>query len=352
MRLQTQFQLITCLGILGFGVACSDNSNEKNGDGGGGIDVAPGSYDGATSSGGTTSIQATGGKIGAGGQGMGGVVATGGNSGTGGIVKTGGILGMDGGAATGGKIGAGGNSNSGGVVGSGGATAIDGGLGTGGILGTGGASGSGGAIKYDASTPDVVADLPQADTSADLSLLEAGPDLPQADRSPDLGLEDTAVDIPVNHDTAIPDGPASISLDDCFTGLPAPEGTQMVATKSSSNGRYRIRIALDTEDRFGTSGTIPWAMIRLGVEIDGIVTCITNRASLGYVVSHHNCDDTAAATLGTTSYALAAPDRSTTELTINNGVSTVGPIVLTDTACVMARPIGPSLQCSSGGPCS
>jgi hypothetical protein len=121
----------------------------------------------------------------------------------------------------------------------------------------------------------------------------------------------------------------------------------MVATKATADGRIRVRIALDTENRMGTSGTYGWGLIRLGVEVDGVVTCIKDRANLGYGGSHHNCSDTASATSGTTTYSFVAPDRSPAALTIKSGGTTTGPFTLTDTDCnYWGLP-----RCSSGGPC-
>jgi hypothetical protein len=125
----------------------------------------------------------------------------------------------------------------------------------------------------------------------------------------------------------------------------------MIATKSTADGRVRMRIALDTEDRMGTSGTYGWYLIRLAVEVDGAVTCITDRSFLDYTGSHHNCSDTATATAGTTKYSITAPDRPTATLTIETDGATTGPYTLSDTACTMYWSAGAPITCRSGAPC-
>jgi hypothetical protein len=52
----------------------------------------------------------------------------------------------------------------------------------------------------------------------------------------------------------------------------------MAATKSTSDGHLRLRIAFDTMDMEGTSGVYPRALLRLGVERNGAVTCIADAA--------------------------------------------------------------------------
>jgi hypothetical protein len=163
-------------------------------------------------------------------------------------------------------------------------------------------------------------------------------------------------------DTARPDGPADLAqnrdtvgnnttFDACFADLPSPVGTQMIATKQSSDGRVRIRIALDTEDRMGTSGTYGWGLIRLAVEVDGEVTCMKERTNLKYTGSHHNCSDSATATSGSTTYSLKAPDRSTASITIDGAGAANGTWTLTDFTCTMAGALARPAGCRSGAPC-
>lgn len=140
-------------------------------------------------------------------------------------------------------------------------------------------------------------------------------------------------------------------LDECFAGLPGRVGTQMLATKKSADGRIRVRIALDTADRGGTSGTMGWGLVRLGVELDGAVSCITQPSQLSYVGSHHNCLDKAGATAGAMTFELEDPDDGSTSLTVRkDGTVVHESVVLTDESCSSSTPIGPQ-TCRSGGPC-
>jgi hypothetical protein len=326
------------------GAACSSSGTQDKPDSS--SDVPLVGTGGRAASGGASGTLATGGRLGSGGQGTSGVVGAGGAVGRGGAVGTGGAV------PPGGGIGVGGGARSGGALGSGGTSRSDGGVGTGGtpgaggrgvgggLLGTGGrgSGGAGGTIRNDASS-DAADDLGSSD----------GKDA-VAD-SADLGVPDSPADAAVDTSKADGDGPGSGTLDDCFQGLPAPVGLQMVATKATADGRVRIRIALDTEDRMGTSGSYGWGMIRLGVEVDGAVTCIQDRASLKYTGSHHNCSDKATATSGSTTYSFAAPDRPSATLTIESNGTSTGPYSLSDTACTMRNSTGTVLQCRSGGPC-
>lgn len=141
------------------------------------------------------------------------------------------------------------------------------------------------------------------------------------------------------------------TLDECFAGLPGRVGTQMLATKKSADGRFRVRIALDTMDSSGTSGTMPWSLLRLGVEQDGAVSCITQPSQLSYVGSHHNCLDKAGATAGAMAFELEDPDDGSTSLTVRkDGTVVHESVVLTDESCSSSTPIGPQ-TCRSGGPC-
>lgn len=176
---------------------------------------------------------------------------------------------------------------------------------------------------------------------------------PGRDAAVDAG-RDAAIEPSQDASAADAAGDASApgsTLDDCFAHLPAPVGTQMVATKSSSDGHLRIRIALDTRDMIGTSGTYPWALIRLGVDRRGTVACITDAAELTYSGSHHNCTDKASASARTMTFDLTAPDRSASSLTVREGGTVVeDSVLLENTTCTMSSPFGP-VVCRSGGPC-
>ena len=318
--------LAAFLAILVWGAACGGSTHDKQD---GGADAPPPGSGGRVSTGGTTGTSARGGNVGSGGR------ATGGAGG-------GGAIGSGGASAVGGA---------GGAVGSGGATRIDGGVGTGGLSGSGGRAtggatgaggGTGGAGGTDAGSSDGAID--RTDARAD-----ASPD-GMVDGPPEVGA-DAAADLPLATDSVPEDGAGSGTIESCFVGLPAQVGVQMIATKSTADGRVRMRIALDTEDRMGTSGTYGWGPIRLAVEVDGVVTCITDRSLLRYTGSLHNCGDTATATAGTTKYSITAPDRPTATLTIEADGATLGPYTLTDTACTMFWSAGAPISCRSGGPC-
>jgi hypothetical protein len=322
---------LALLPMVALGIACGGSGTKDQPDATGPSDAPAVGTGGRTGNGGQSGSPTTGGTVGSGGQGAGGAVAAGGQTGFGGSARTGGTMGSGG---------------------AGGATKTDGGLdasgaggrGTGGVVpGTGGSGGTGGTNPNDAGGPDLAdVAVERVDASGDGS----GPDA-VADQARDLVAPDSPPDVPATNDGNDADVPTTGTLDDCFKGLPAPVGWQMVATKSTADGKVRVRIALDTEDRMGTSGTYGWGMIRLGVEVDGVVTCITNRANLGYQGSHHNCSDTASATSGTTTYSFVAPDRSPASLTINSNGTIMGPYTLTDTECTYwGMP-----RCGSGGPC-
>lgn len=265
---------------------------------------------------------------------------------SGGHTSAGGQLGTGGGS--GGALGSGGASALGGALGSGGTTRMDGG-GSGGLSGTGGratggAAGGGGAGGTDTARPDGAVDLVIADARSE----DARDAI--ADATAEVGGADSPPDLPIGTDGTLADGNSSGTLESCFVGLPAQVGVQMIATKSTADGRIRMRIALDTEDRMGTSGTYGWGIIRVAVEVDGVVTCITDRSVTRYTGSHHNCSDTATATSGATTYLFAAPDRPVVTLTIDNGTP-AGPYTLTDTTCTMSWSPGVPITCRSGGSC-
>lgn len=321
------------------GVACSSSNSDRYD---GSTDSRPMGSGGQKATGGAGGA-ATGGNVGSGGR------ATGGAGGTGARPS-------DAGPSVGGTMGSDAGLSVGGSPGSGGATRMDASVGTGGLFGTGGratggATGSGGVAGADAARSDGAVDQVVVDTqvTADAGA-EVGRDA-AVDVSADVGEPDSPPDAPMSADMALPDVGSSSTLESCFVGLPAQEGAQMIATKSTADGSVRMRIALDTEDRMGTSGTLGWGLIRLAIEVDGVVTCITDRSALAYTTSHHNCSDKATGKSGTTTYALTAPDRPTVTLTIDRNGTTAGPYTLTDTTCTMMWSPGVPITCRSGGPC-
>jgi hypothetical protein len=193
------------------------------------------------------------------------------------------------------------------------------------VAGSGGAGGSGGS---GGGAPDGGKDAP-ADRSADGTLPDApAPDGAGADRPADMT------------------GPPASSLDECFAGLRPLVKSSQVATKASGDGKIRVRLALETGDRLGTSGTVPWDLIRFAIEASGATTCITEDAQLVYRGSLHNCNDKASATAGDVHYEMAAPDRMTTQISALMGSTVLwGPITLQNVTCI------PDGKCTSGGPC-
>lgn len=147
------------------------------------------------------------------------------------------------------------------------------------------------------------------------------------------------------------------NLDECFAGFPGPVSfaKQMVATKASADGKVRFRIALDTKDFVGTSGTFPWSLVRFAIEAEGSTVCLTAAAALStaYKGTHHNCMDTASITgADGVRYEIKAPDRTTATISAFRGATMLwGPVMVSDTMCVMKTATMTFPQCQSGGPC-
>jgi hypothetical protein len=288
---------------------------------------------------------------------------TGGSGGSGGASTAG--SGSGGVQAGTGGLGAGGATTSSG--GGGGIQAGTGGAGVGGSTrGTGGAGGGGvGGGTGGQSAPDA-SPIPDASSNTDTSPAldgdrrdaPVGKDNASADSAGDVGAEDSpardSADAPadVGQDnvgtdmSADSDAPAAASLDDCFAGLPAPVGTQIVSNKSSGDGRVHVRLALDTLNNMGLG--YAWSLLRFGIEIDGTVTCIKDKAALKYTMSRHNCTDTASATSGTTRYEMGSPSDTMTSLQIFEGGTQTSSMTLTTNACTRT---GSSVACPPTGPC-
>jgi hypothetical protein len=157
-------------------------------------------------------------------------------------------------------------------------------------------------------------------------------------------------------------GGAGGSLDDCFEGLRDPVGAFQDAEKASLDTTYRMRVALETGDRLGTSGTYAWLPIRLGLQTPDGIVCITDEELLAaaYTGSHHNCGDVLSFSDGGRDYTITSPDTTVdyvdptiwvrpSMLTISEGAETlVGPLRLDTTVCITPNV---NDNCSSGGPC-
>ena len=127
--------------------------------------------------------------------------------------------------------------------------------------------------------------------------------------------------------------------------------------------KYRMRLALETAGRFGTSGTRPWSAFRVALQTPEGNVCLTDETALAmaYQGSRHNCSDKLTLTVGNKRYVIDNPD---TAIDVNDPTSWVRPATLTifvnnqivgtpvrlDTVACHASSNTP-VQCRSGGPC-
>jgi hypothetical protein len=264
----------------------------------------------------------------------GGSGASTGTSGTGGTAATGGsgTAGSAGASGSGGAAGSTGSAGNGGASSSGSTSSTGSTSGTGGTSGgSGGASGSGGREGG----------MAGGSGGAGQAGAAGGAGAPMSD----AGRTDGGTQ----------------SIDDCFKGLRAGVGWFQDATKASIDKRYRMRLALDTGDRVGTSGTFGWAAYRLALETPDSVVCVQEAAlANAYQVTHHNCMDVLTVVVGDRKYVIQNPDsaidyvdpnawRRPATLTIFVGAQPIGPAVRLDTtSCNLAGLDG---KCRSGGPC-
>ncbi|HEY0710813.1 MAG TPA: hypothetical protein VGG33_28670, partial [Polyangia bacterium] len=149
-------------------------------------------------------------------------------------------------------------------------------------------------------------------------------------------------------------GTPGATLDSCFAGLRAGRGAVQTGNKASADGKYKTRLALETADRVGTSGTKPWVPFRFAVETPEGVVCVKDEAALvaGYKGSRHNCTDSFEITAEGRRFLITNPEIDPTKpkskLTIFTGATmTAGPIELTNGACTTNQ----GGTCTSGGPC-
>lgn len=101
-----------------------------------------------------------------------------------------------------------------------------------------------------------------------------------------------------------------MTVDECFNGLRALSGAFQDATHASTDGAYVMRLALETADRAGTSGSYGWAAIRFALQTAQGSICITDEAALAaaYKGSHHNCMDNLTVQYGNGRYSISNPD--------------------------------------------
>jgi hypothetical protein len=143
------------------------------------------------------------------------------------------------------------------------------------------------------------------------------------------------------------------TIDSCFQALRPLDGSWQISTRENAGEQIRLRLALETADRGGTSGTYPWGPVRLALEIDGTLICLDEAALAGtYRGSRHNCDDVLSFNHDGKTYEMAQPASRGVEgvtLTVSSNGSVVrGPITLDGVECV-GGPV--STECRSGGPC-
>jgi hypothetical protein len=143
------------------------------------------------------------------------------------------------------------------------------------------------------------------------------------------------------------------TIDSCFQGLRPLEGSWQISTRENAGEQIRLRLALETADRFGTSGTYAWGPVRLALEIDGTLICLDEAALAGtYQGSRHNCGDMFGFDYDGKTYEILPPDSRGVEgatLTVSSNGSVVrGPITLDGVECAAG---GLSTDCRSGGSC-
>jgi hypothetical protein len=143
------------------------------------------------------------------------------------------------------------------------------------------------------------------------------------------------------------------TIDTCFEGLRPLEGSWQISTRENAGEQIRLRVALETADRGGTSGTYAWGPVRVALEIDGTLICLDEAALAGtYTGSRHNCDDMFSFDYDGKTYEIVPPSSRGVEaatLTVSSNGSVVrGPITLDGVECAGG---GVSTDCRSGGPC-
>ena len=144
-------------------------------------------------------------------------------------------------------------------------------------------------------------------------------------------------------------------LDDCFVGLrPLASSLWQISDRSSSNGAYRVRLAIEyPPGSVGTSGTIPWKAVRIGILTPQKQVCIKDEAALAsvYKGSHHNCMDSLVVMSGGLNYEIKPPDvapgRKVATLSVT-GEAAIPAVMLPTTTCKGKDGEG---YCASGGPC-
>jgi hypothetical protein len=150
-------------------------------------------------------------------------------------------------------------------------------------------------------------------------------------------------------DSSAPPVSADKFLAQCFEDLRPLQGWFMKATKLSADGKVQVRLAVETADRFGTSGTSPFALVRFAIVADGKMACLTSPPAGAYKVTHHNCKDTASVTVDDIRYELSDPVSPITPISAFMGtIRQWGPLPLNDATCTVGSsyPAGSETKCA------
>ena len=133
-----------------------------------------------------------------------------------------------------------------------------------------------------------------------------------------------------------------------------PSSCGEISDRSSSNGAYRVRLALEyPPGSVGTSGTIPWKAVRVGIVTPQTQVCIKDEAALAnvYKGSHHNCMDSLTVMSAGLNYEVKPPDvapgRKVATLAVT-GEAAIPAVMLPTLTCKGKDGEG---FCASGGPC-
>jgi hypothetical protein len=159
-------------------------------------------------------------------------------------------------------------------------------------------------------------------------------------------------------DASVPDaGDGTVSaaayLDECFAGLRSLGPRAQIATKRSANGGIHVRLALEVPPGgFGTSGTLPWAAVRLAIVTPQKRLCIKEEAVLktAYKGSLHNCMDSLSVTSDGLVFLLKAPDTDPMRDATTFGITGDAAIPTTPVPTVSCTTTSGAV-CKSGGPC-
>jgi hypothetical protein len=143
---------------------------------------------------------------------------------------------------------------------------------------------------------------------------------------------------------------ATAYLDDCFAGLRKLAQMSQTSDHNSSDGAYRVRLAIEyPPGTVGTSGTIPWAAVRVGIVTPQKRVCIKDQAALAnaYMGSLHNCSDTLRVSSDGLVFELKPPDVSPERPVAKLTVTGAAAVMLPTVTCKNTDGDG----CASGGPC-